>query len=344
MSYTGYPKALEQYLEYNKKIFELKDESGNDIDMSYILGTSLGDGDSGGDSNTKNLVRYIRIENRTGNAEYLQLRELKAFNSNFFNVAQFGTASQSSRLDVDRRGPEFGNDNDITIDSEFLAITSNGDDEWWEVDLLQNYDIGYVEVYNRADGFSDRLNQYKMVLLNEDRAELFSYDFENGEDLYQITIPELQAPAAQEPYNVALDANGSVATQSSRYGVNDDNYAFYANNGVTIGNFGIASHTNFGLGEWLRIDFEGIKQVERVVLYTLDESWYVGRWQQLKVELLDVSDNVLNSVFTADYTEVNYQVEIPFFSTINVKAIKITTISDDVPVQLKEVEVYGIDM
>ena len=37
MSYTGYPKALEQFLEYNKRVFELKDGSGNDVDMNHIL-------------------------------------------------------------------------------------------------------------------------------------------------------------------------------------------------------------------------------------------------------------------------------------------------------------------
>ena len=37
MSYTGYPKALEQYLIYNKQVFELKDGSGNDVDMNHIL-------------------------------------------------------------------------------------------------------------------------------------------------------------------------------------------------------------------------------------------------------------------------------------------------------------------
>ena len=348
MSYVGFSKVLKSYVDYQSDVFVMKDASENDVNFNYFLGREVSGGNNNGGvdssgNNNDTLVRYVRIENRTGNGQYLQLREVEAYDNTNTNVALFKPATQSSSLENKRFAPQ-AVDGVKVVSSEKMALTANGNNEWWEVDLVSDFNIQYIKVYNRVDfNLQSRLNDFRLVLLNENREELFRFNFEDGLNEYTIFVSYGGIVQEQEPYNVALDTNGGVATQSSRYGTNDDNYAIYSNNGIKDGDYRIASVTEERTGEWLRIDFNGKKRVEKVVYYTLQESWAVNRWKQYRLELLDEDDNVLTSVLTADYNDVNKKVEIPFSNVMNVKAVRLVSISDT-SVQLKELEVYGIDI
>lgn len=191
MSYVGFSKVLKSYVDYQSDVFVMKDASQNDVNFNYFLGLPSGSGDNNnGDSsgnNSDTLVRYVRIENRTGNGQYLQLREVEAYDNTNTNVALFKPATQSSSLENKRFAPE-AVDGVKVINSEKMSHTAKGNNEWWEVDLVSNFNIQSVKVFNRADGYMSRINDFRLVLLNESREELFRFDFEDGLNEYTIFV------------------------------------------------------------------------------------------------------------------------------------------------------------
>ena len=50
---------------------------------------------------------------------------------------------------------------------------TNGDNAWWEVDLLDTYDIGEIVLWNRLDCCSERLVDFTITVLDADYAIVF---------------------------------------------------------------------------------------------------------------------------------------------------------------------------
>jgi hypothetical protein len=117
------------------------------------------------------VAQYVRIE-IYGESRTLSLTEVEIF-SERENVALKGTATQSSIYN--------GADADRAIDGVLDGVYSAGSvthtkgdeiDPWWEIDLKAPLQIDQVTVWNRMDCCSDRLKDYALILLDEERREV----------------------------------------------------------------------------------------------------------------------------------------------------------------------------
>ena len=117
------------------------------------------------------VAQYVRIE-IYGEKRTLSLMEVEIF-SEKENVALKGTATQSS----DYNGAGAVRAIDGVLDGVYSAgsVTHTAGDEidpWWEVDLQAPLQIDQVTVWNRTDCCSERLKDYALILLDEDREEI----------------------------------------------------------------------------------------------------------------------------------------------------------------------------
>jgi hypothetical protein len=117
-------------------------------------------------------VRYVRVDLPDKQA-ILSLAEVEVF-SNGKNVALNKKASQSSvdyegeaelAVDGDRNGHYFL--------GRSITHTKLEREPWWEVNLGMPYTIDRVLIWNRSDFGPERLNGFRVQLLDESRKVLF---------------------------------------------------------------------------------------------------------------------------------------------------------------------------
>lgn len=109
--------------------------------------------------------RYVRIE-LPGKSRILSLAEVQVFHGSE-NVARHGKAKQSS---TDFNGPaklaiDGNTDGDFTR-AKSTTHTKQSDNPWWEVDLGKSQQLDKVVLWNRTDGFGERLSDYTVVVLD----------------------------------------------------------------------------------------------------------------------------------------------------------------------------------
>ena len=118
-------------------------------------------------------ARYVRIE-LTGKEKILSLAEVQVF-SGGSNIALRGTASQSSTaFDGPARFAIDGNTDGVYDQSRTTTHTGSSANPWWEVDLKSAAPIERLVVWNRTDASPERLKGFRIRLLDEQRAELWS--------------------------------------------------------------------------------------------------------------------------------------------------------------------------
>ncbi len=112
--------------------------------------------------------RFVRVE-LLGKSIFLHLAEVQVFNG-ADNVAVKGEAKQVST--------DYGGTPERAIDGKTDGVYSNNsvshtaaaENPWWEVDLKAEQPIDRIVVWNRTDsGTEARLNNYRVLLLNENR-------------------------------------------------------------------------------------------------------------------------------------------------------------------------------
>ena len=136
--------------------------------------------------------RFLRIE-LPGRDRILSLAEVQVF-SGTDNVAPGGQARQSSTaFDGPARLAIDGNTDGNFGGARSTTHTETSADPWWEVDLTTGRMVDRVVVWNRTDGFSDRLAGFRVLLLDEHRQ----------------TVWESTETAAPEP-QVVLHPNETV--------------------------------------------------------------------------------------------------------------------------------------
>jgi hypothetical protein len=93
-------------------------------------------------------------------------------NSSVINLATSGTASQSTTDwgGVSERAID-GNTNGLWWNDSVTSTDHNFANSWWEVDLGQLSTISEIVLWNRTDGWGDRLNNFEIFL---DGVILFS--------------------------------------------------------------------------------------------------------------------------------------------------------------------------
>lgn len=136
--------------------------------------------------------RYVRLDNRTGKPQYLNIYEVQIF-SGGKNIAIGKPTGQSSNLYGSRFGGQSRNGTfmvDNVIGEEGMFSTKNSTKEWGVIDLTKETPIDYIKVYNREvksyPEWSERILDFKLTLLDGNKNEIFSYNFTNTKSVYTI--------------------------------------------------------------------------------------------------------------------------------------------------------------
>lgn len=170
-------------------------------------------------------ARYVRVE-LPGNRKILSLAEVEVFardqDGALQNIAPRGKATQSSRyktgppelaIDGNREGDYYEGQSVTHTDPE-------GDHPWWEVDLGEATVIESLKLWNRTDhDYAKRLSNYRVVLLDAERRELFVDRPATPNPSIDIAVPEQVTPAAQtQAWKVAYAAADRRDPQRFRSG------------------------------------------------------------------------------------------------------------------------------
>ena len=125
--------------------------------------------------------RFIRIE-QAGSMRTLWLDEVEVYVDGV-NVAPRGKATQKQAP----KGPAV--DAGLVIDGKVEPKAAgprpggSPEDPWWEVDLGSLHPIGKVVVRHTAGVLSDRLKNFKLVVLDDDREQVFAVEGKADESL-----------------------------------------------------------------------------------------------------------------------------------------------------------------
>ena len=160
--------------------------------------------------------RFVRVE-LAGKEKMVSLAEVQVFRRGE-NVALKGEARQSS---TDFDGPprlaiDGNTDGDYSA-AKSTTHTAVSEDPWWEVDLKEAGTVDRVAIWNRTDGgLQGRLNGARIVLLDEERAPIWTQAIE--------TAPRNSAeysPTGERPLSFAAafaDEPGTMSDLASLLG------------------------------------------------------------------------------------------------------------------------------
>lgn len=294
------------------------------------------------------------------------------------NIAQFKPAKQSSTLDFKSTAYRAvdGNTNGNWVTPSVMH-TNLEHEAWWEVDLLDQYDISEIIIYNRTDSYSNRLSGFTISVSNEpmegrNNGELFASEPSNlgksktysgskrgryvkiqlnrrsdgkREYLHMAEVQvkgELVKTLPRINDNVAL---GKPARQSSIY--NGWAEANLANDGNTAGSFhaGSVTATNADLGAWWEVDLGEVYEVSKVTIYNRTDE----QSQRLSDFVIKYSDKPMHNaadgeVFQQikDYPRI-YGAYIPNGEkgTVNARYIRVALNGRRGILSLAEVQVEG---
>ena len=135
--------------------------------------------------------RYVRIElPRRGT---LTLAEVEVYSGDR-NIARSGKATQmntshggaASRAIDGNKSPTYGNGGQTHSEE-------NTQNPWWELDLGEPAAIERIEIFNRGEGFANRLEGFTLLVLDESRSPIFE---------------QKNVPAPQESSVFQLEAGG----------------------------------------------------------------------------------------------------------------------------------------
>ena len=131
-------------------------------------------------------ARFVRIE-IPGEKRCLQIAEIEVM-SGGKNVAKEGTASQSSTAHggVAERAIDGNKDADWGKGGQ-THTKENEPNPWWEIDLGSNHEVETVHLWSRQ-GFADRLGDFTLKLLDENRAEVFVVSKVAGPEAMTIDV------------------------------------------------------------------------------------------------------------------------------------------------------------
>lgn len=135
--------------------------------------------------------RYVRVElPRRGT---LTLAEVEVYSGDR-NIARSGKASQinTSHAGAATRAID-GNKSPVYGQGGQTHSEENTQNPWWELDLGEPAAIERIEIFNRGEGFANRLNGFTLLVLDEARSPIFE---------------QKNIPAPQESSVFQLEAGG----------------------------------------------------------------------------------------------------------------------------------------
>lgn len=218
------------------------------------------------------------------------------------NIAQFKPTKQSSVHDGGAANRAVDGNTNGNWGAASVTHTQGEENPWWEVNLLAEYDISSITIYNRTDGYSDRLKnftirvssqpfngnyggevfatenqwfqsnksysgnatgQYIRIHLNGRDALSLAEVVVRGEPVLEFRDGEWTTPAISKNDNLAL---GKSTRQSSthNFGVSSR-----ANDGVTEGHWaeGSVTHTHGEPRPFWEVDLGKKFLIDEVALY-----------------------------------------------------------------------------
>jgi hypothetical protein len=128
-------------------------------------------------------IRYIRIVNALqSTSNFIQIGELMVFDVNGNNIALGKPTTTSGEW----KGFSPNNANDNNPKTLFHTANPPKINDFWEVDLGQEYNIAHIEYYNRADCCQERIIGCAMNLLNNNRELVEQFNFTSNEMLQKF--------------------------------------------------------------------------------------------------------------------------------------------------------------
>ncbi|PIX09037.1 MAG: hypothetical protein COZ75_08985, partial [Flavobacteriaceae bacterium CG_4_8_14_3_um_filter_34_10] len=83
------------------------------------------------------------------------------------NIALFKPAKQKNTFEAGHANRAVDGNKDGHWHRRSVTHTHGTDSPWWEVDLLDVYDISSISIYNRTDCCPDRLNNFTIMVSNQ---------------------------------------------------------------------------------------------------------------------------------------------------------------------------------
>jgi hypothetical protein len=263
------------------------------------------------------MARYVKVQ--LVGTNWLSLAEVKVWGtpSALTNLALNKAAIQSS-------DPGWGGPASKAVDGNTDGIYYNGSvthtnadaQAWWQVDLSSSQSVQSVEVWNRTDCCSDRLTNFKVLLLDNNQTVIASTTVAGqagapttvqlgGMARYvkvqlvgtnYLSLAEVKVWGASSGIsNLALN---NPTTQSSDPGWGGP--ASKAVDGNTNGNYASSSvtHTNFDAQAWWQVDLGSLHSVQSVEVWNRTDCCG-ERLSNFKVLLLDSNQAVIGSATVA---------------------------------------------
>ena len=108
------------------------------------------------------------------------------------NVGPRGIATQSSMgwAGDPQRGIDGNNDGNFQAGT---AFHTDGAPSWWEVDLRDTYYIQEMLLWNRTDCCMERLADFTVEVLDENRDVVFDSGILQGNSEVMVALPEVDA-------------------------------------------------------------------------------------------------------------------------------------------------------
>ena len=161
--------------------------------------------------------RFVRVS-RTGKSIYLQVAELEVMSSGK-NIARSAKATQSTTgygglpsyaIDGNRSG---------VWSDKTISHTVQQDNPWLEVDLGSEISIDHIGLWGRQDCCPERLDNFHVEVLNEDRQVVFKLENNATPDGDAGRIIKVSGAVSQLfKYKAGLPENVRVANESLPHG------------------------------------------------------------------------------------------------------------------------------
>jgi putative membrane-bound dehydrogenase-like protein len=130
-------------------------------------------------------ARYVRIE-IPGEKKCLQIAEIEVL-SGGKNIAKGGKATQSTTTNGGDAGKALDGDKNPAWGKGMTHTKENQPNPWWEVDLGSAQNVDTIALWSRS-GFSDRLGDFTLQLLDEVRKPVFELKNIAGPEAMTIDV------------------------------------------------------------------------------------------------------------------------------------------------------------
>lgn len=138
---------------------------------------------------TRLTGRFLKID-LVGKDRILSLAEVQVFDG-ATNIALRGEAKQSTTAsDGSAKLAIDGNTDGDYAKARSTTHTAQSADPWWELDLKSTVSLDRIVLWNRTDGSPERLNGFRLSLLNEKRETIWQHQGQSAPSLSIELLPD----------------------------------------------------------------------------------------------------------------------------------------------------------